>query len=73
MILADEPTGNLDSASTVEVMNLFVELNAAGRTVVLITHEPEVSAFAKRVVTLRDGRIVTDVRQTGRRGAGAPA
>jgi putative ABC transport system ATP-binding protein len=73
MILADEPTGNLDSASTVDVMNLFVELNDTGRTVVLITHEPDVSAFAKRVVTLRDGRIVTDVRQAGRRGAGAPA
>ncbi len=73
MILADEPTGNLDSASTVDVMKLFVELNDTGRTVVLITHEPDVSAFAKRVVTLRDGRIVTDVRQAGRRGAGAPA
>jgi putative ABC transport system ATP-binding protein len=73
MILADEPTGNLDSASTVDVMKLFVELNDTGRTVVLITHEPDVAAFAKRVVTLRDGRIVTDVRQAGRRGAGAPA
>jgi putative ABC transport system ATP-binding protein len=73
MILADEPTGNLDSASTVDVMKLFVELNDTGRTVVLITHEPDVSAFAKRVVTLRDGRIVTDVRQAGRRGAGARA
>jgi len=71
MILADEPTGNLDSASTVDVMNLFVELNDTGRTVLLITHEPDVSAFARRVVTLRDGRIVTDVRQAGRRGAGS--
>lgn len=66
MILADEPTGNLDSTSTVEIMNLFVELNDAGRTVVLITHEPEVAAFAKRVVTLRDGHIVSDVRQDPR-------
>jgi putative ABC transport system ATP-binding protein len=63
MILADEPTGNLDSASTVEIMRLLVELNDAGRTVVLITHEDEVAAFAKRVVRLRDGRIVSDVRQ----------
>ena len=63
MILADEPTGNLDSASTIEIMQLLVELNAAGRTVVLITHEDEVAAFAKRVVRLRDGRIVSDVRQ----------
>jgi putative ABC transport system ATP-binding protein len=63
MILADEPTGNLDTASTVDVMNLFVELNQAGRTVVLITHEPEVAEFARRVVTLRDGRVVEDVRR----------
>ncbi|GAA1252328.1 ABC transporter ATP-binding protein [Pseudonocardia aurantiaca] len=63
MILADEPTGNLDSVSTVEIMRLLVELNDAGRTVLLITHEDEVAAFAKRVVRLRDGRIVSDVRQ----------
>jgi putative ABC transport system ATP-binding protein len=63
MILADEPTGNLDTTSTVEVMNLLVELNDAGRTVVLITHEPEVAEFAKRVIELRDGAIVRDVRQ----------
>jgi putative ABC transport system ATP-binding protein len=63
MILADEPTGNLDTASTVDIMNLFVELNDGGRTVVLITHEPEVASFAKRVVTLRDGRIISDERQ----------
>jgi putative ABC transport system ATP-binding protein len=63
MILADEPTGNLDTTSTVEVMKLLVELNDAGRTVVLITHEPEVAAFAKRVIELRDGHIVRDVRQ----------
>ena len=63
MILADEPTGNLDTASTVDVMNLFVELNEAGRTIVLITHEPEVAEFAKRVVTLRDGHIVGDERR----------
>jgi putative ABC transport system ATP-binding protein len=63
VILADEPTGNLDTASTVDVMNLFVELNEAGRTVVLITHEPEVAEFATRVVTLRDGHIVGDERR----------
>jgi putative ABC transport system ATP-binding protein len=71
MILADEPTGNLDTASTVEIMRLLVELNDAGRTVVLITHEPEVAAFAKRVVRLRDGRIVEDVVQQQRGGTGA--
>jgi putative ABC transport system ATP-binding protein len=63
IILADEPTGNLDSTSTVEIMRLLVELNEAGRTVILITHEPEVAEFAKRVVELRDGQIVRDVRQ----------
>jgi len=63
IILADEPTGNLDTKSTVEIMQLLVELNDAGRTVVLITHEPEVAEFAKRVVELRDGQIVKDVRQ----------
>jgi putative ABC transport system ATP-binding protein len=60
MILADEPTGNLDSRSTTDVMRLLVELNAAGRTVVLITHEDEVAEFCRRVVTLRDGRVVSD-------------
>jgi putative ABC transport system ATP-binding protein len=63
IILADEPTGNLDTTSTVEIMRLLVELNDAGRTVVLITHEPEVAEFAKRVIELRDGKIVRDVRQ----------
>jgi len=63
MILADEPTGNLDSISTGEVMELLAELNDAGRTVVLITHEDEVAAFARRVVRLRDGRIAGDARQ----------
>jgi putative ABC transport system ATP-binding protein len=62
MILADEPTGNLDSASTAEIMRLLVELNDTGRTVVLITHEDEVAAYAKRVVRLRDGRITSDDR-----------
>jgi putative ABC transport system ATP-binding protein len=66
MILADEPTGNLDSASTVEIMKLLVELNDTGRTVILITHENEVAGFAKRVVTLRDGKIVRDEAQQNR-------
>ena len=60
MILADEPTGALDSTSTDDVMKLLVELNEAGRTVVLITHEDDVAAFATRVVRLDDGRIVSD-------------
>ena len=62
LILADEPTGNLDSVSTEEVLDVFTHLNREGRTIVLITHEPEVAARAKRVVRLRDGRIVEDYR-----------
>lgn len=60
LILADEPTGNLDSATSAEIMNLIKELNAAGRTVLLITHDPAVAAEARRRVTLRDGRVAGD-------------
>ncbi|MBD0671115.1 ABC transporter ATP-binding protein [Streptomyces sp. CBMA156] len=63
MLLADEPTGNLDSRSTEEVLALIDGLNATGRTVVLITHEDEVARHAKRVLRLVDGQIVSDVRQ----------
>jgi putative ABC transport system ATP-binding protein len=63
LVLADEPTGNLDSQSTSDVLDVFARINTAGRTVVLITHEPEVAAHAKRVVHMRDGRIVSDERQ----------
>jgi putative ABC transport system ATP-binding protein len=62
IILADEPTGNLDSHSTEEVLQIFGRLNAAGRTIVIITHEDNVSAHAKRVVVLEDGRIRDDFR-----------
>ena len=65
MILADEPTGNLDSHSTEEVLRIFSGLNREGRTVVLITHEPDVAAQAKRVITLGDGRVVEDRRSAG--------
>lgn len=69
LILADEPTGNLDSVSTAEVLALFDELHAQGRTVVLITHEAEVAEHAARVVRIRDGLIASDdptPRATGR-------
>jgi putative ABC transport system ATP-binding protein len=72
LLLADEPTGNLDSASTAEVMALFARVNAEGRTVVLITHEHEVASFARRVVRLRDGRIVSDERRGASGGPAAP-
>jgi putative ABC transport system ATP-binding protein len=60
VLLADEPTGNLDSRSGEEVLALFQELNEAGATIVLVTHDPEVAQHARRVVTLRDGRVVRD-------------
>jgi putative ABC transport system ATP-binding protein len=60
LLLADEPTGNLDSRTTVEVMALFQELNDQGITVLLVTHEPEVSQYAKRIVEVRDGHILRD-------------
>jgi putative ABC transport system ATP-binding protein len=60
LVLADEPTGNLDSRTTIEVMALFQELNGQGITIVLVTHEPEVAVYAKRIVEVRDGRIVRD-------------
>ncbi len=63
LLLADEPTGNLDSESSVEIMKLLRDLNEQGRTVVLITHEPDIAAFAGRVVRLRDGIIVSDERR----------
>ena len=61
LLLADEPTGNLDSRTTVEVMALFQELNDQGITILIVTHEPEVSLYAKRIVEMRDGRIIRDV------------
>jgi putative ABC transport system ATP-binding protein len=60
LLLADEPTGNLDSRTSVEIMALFQELNAQGLTIVVVTHEPDIAQFAKRVVTFRDGRILRD-------------
>jgi putative ABC transport system ATP-binding protein len=60
LILADEPTGNLDSKSTNDVLDVFSEINRSGRTVVLITHEDDVAARANRVVEMRDGRITSD-------------
>jgi len=60
LILADEPTGNLDTKSSIDIADLFVKLNNEGRTIVMITHESEIAQFAKRKIYLRDGRILTD-------------
>jgi putative ABC transport system ATP-binding protein len=62
IILADEPTGNLDTVATHEVMDVFSRLNAQGRTLVIITHEGDVAAYTKRIVRLRDGEIIEDHR-----------
>jgi putative ABC transport system ATP-binding protein len=64
LVLADEPTGNLDTHATADMLAVFDQLSAAGRTIVLITHEPEVAARTKRLVRLVDGRIVEDHRQS---------
>jgi len=63
ILLADEPTGNLDTGSSGEIMGLLAELNAQGRTIVLITHEEDIARFASRVVRLRDGLVIDDSRR----------
>jgi putative ABC transport system ATP-binding protein len=65
LLLADEPTGNLDSVSTDDILGIFDQLSASGRTIVVITHEDEVARRAKRVVRMRDGLIASDVREVG--------
>ncbi len=60
IILADEPTGNLDSKSSVEIMNIFQDLNDDGVTIVMVTHEPDIAEFTKRKVVFRDGHIIED-------------
>jgi putative ABC transport system ATP-binding protein len=67
LILADEPTGNLDSRTSVDVMALFQELWAAGLTIVFVTHELDIAEYASRVIVVKDGRILSDKRQEPRR------
>ena len=71
ILLADEPTGNLDSRTTIEVMAIFQALNEQGITILLVTHEPEVAHYAKRVVEMRDGQILRDEPVAERRLAAA--
>jgi putative ABC transport system ATP-binding protein len=63
LLLADEPTGNLDSRTSIEVMALFQELGRSGITVVLVTHEPDIAAYASRVVVMKDGCVLSDERR----------
>ncbi|HEU5136134.1 MAG TPA: ABC transporter ATP-binding protein [Steroidobacteraceae bacterium] len=63
LILADEPTGNLDSATTIEIMKLLADLQMSGMTIIFVTHEPDVAAYAARKLLLKDGGVVSDERQ----------
>ena len=69
IILADEPTGNLDSHTSVDVLSLFQELNEQGITIVMVTHESDIAQYAKRVVEMRDGHIIRDYPIQNRRDA----
>ena len=64
LLLADEPTGNLDSTTSEEIMAVFGELHSQGQTIVVVTHEPSIAQYAERVIVLRDGRLDTDTRNT---------
>jgi putative ABC transport system ATP-binding protein len=63
IILADEPTGNLDTKTSHEIMNLLTELNAEGKTVIIVTHEPDVAEYTKRILHFRDGKLESDERK----------
>jgi len=69
ILLADEPTGNLDSAMSVEIMALFQRLNRNGITIIMVTHEPDIAQYATRRITFRDGRIINDAKVLGCRRA----
>jgi putative ABC transport system ATP-binding protein len=69
LLLADEPTGNLDTRTSIEVMGIFQRLNAQGLTIVLVTHEMEIAEYATRIITFRDGRVRSDTPVTARRRA----
>jgi len=69
LLLADEPTGNLDSRTTVDVMALFQEFNDQGITMLIVTHEPDVAQYTRRIVVMRDGRLIADHPVEDRRRA----
>jgi putative ABC transport system ATP-binding protein len=69
VLLADEPTGNLDTRTSIEIMGLFQELNESGITIIMVTHELDIAAYCKRIVVMRDGQIIGDRRNENRRYA----
>ena len=71
--MADEPTGNLDSRSTVEIMEIFQKLNDDGTTIVMVTHEPDVAQYTKRIALFKDGSIIKDEQVKNRTLAGGSA
>jgi putative ABC transport system ATP-binding protein len=73
ILLADEPTGNLDSTTSEDIMRLFDALHADGQTIIVVTHEPDIARHAQRVITLHDGVISSDTRRTDDAFAGSPA
>jgi putative ABC transport system ATP-binding protein len=73
VILADEPTGNLDSRTSEEIMQLLTDLNRTGKTIIMVTHENDIAAWARRVVRMRDGHIESDQRNQGKDSVAALA
>src|SRR5262249_14784840 len=69
LVLADEPTGNLDSRTSIEIMGLFQELNDAGITIVMVTHELDIASYCKRIIVMRDGSVLSDQVNENRRFA----
>ena len=69
LVLADEPTGNLDTRTSIEIMGLFQDLNETGITIVMVTHELDVAAYCKRIVVMRDGQVISDTPNENRRAA----
>ena len=63
VIMADEPTGNLDTKSSYEIMDIFKKMNEQGKTVIMVTHEPDIAAYTKRILVMRDGKLVNDERR----------
>ena len=66
IIMADEPTGNLDTKSSYEIMDIFKKMNESGKTVVMVTHEPDIAEQTKRILVMRDGQLVSDERSGGK-------